>query len=92
KVHGVKETKEYFIPSFSQRLDVLDREKTLFVQGTTHIIKPVFSFEKVKKYSLFFLPQQYWEITSGLYVSDALKNAMQKMKLTGVDFENTTVL
>lgn len=90
-VNGNNESKEYFIPRFSYKLDVIDEQKTMFVSGTNHIIIPVFSYAKIANYSLFFVPQDYWEITSGLYVSDALKNAIQKAKLTGVDFEKTTV-
>lgn len=90
-VKGGNEVKEYFIPSFLQKLDVLDKQKTMFVAGTDHIIRPVFSFAKIEKYSIFFAPQDYWEITSGLYISETLKNAIQKEKLTGVDFEKTTV-
>ncbi len=90
-VNGSNERKEYFIPRFTYKLDVIDEQKTMFVSGTTYIIKPVFSYAKIANYSLFFAPQDYWEITSGLYVSDALKNAMQKAKLTGVDFEKTSV-
>jgi hypothetical protein len=90
-VNGNNESKEYFIPRFSYKLDVIDEQKTMFVSGTNHIVIPVFSYAKIANYSLFFAPQDYWEITSGLYVSDALKNAIQKAKLTGVDFEKTTV-
>lgn len=90
-VNGGNEVKEYFIPRFLQKLDVLDEQKTMFVAGTAHIIRPVFSFAKIENYSIFFAPQDYWEITSGLYVSGVLKKAIQKAKLTGVDFEKTTV-
>lgn len=92
-VKGGKEVKEYYIPSFLQKLDVLDEQKTMFVPGTSHIIKPVFSLSKVSQLSIFHKPQElFWEITSGLYVSEKLKNAIQKEKLTGVDFEIISVL
>jgi hypothetical protein len=91
-VKGGNEVKEYFIPRFSQKLDVLDEQKTIFVPGTAHIIKPVFSLSKISQFSIFHKSQEFfWEITSGLYVSDALKKAMQKAKLTGMDFEKTSV-
>lgn len=91
-VNGANEVKEYFIPRFLQKLDVLDEQKTIFVPGTMHIIKPVFSLSKISQFSIFHKSQEFfWEITSGLYVSETLKNAIQKEKLTGVDFEKTTV-
>jgi hypothetical protein len=87
------EQRTYYIPIFSKMLDVLDTQKTMFVQGTDHIIRPVFSLSKVDKYSIFHRPSSHslWKITSGLYVSEALKKAIQKEKLTGLDFEKTSV-
>lgn len=43
--------------------------------------------------SIFSKPSSYdlWKITSGLYVSDTLRKAIQKAKLTGMDFEKTSV-
>jgi hypothetical protein len=92
RVSGNNECKEYFIPRFSYKHDVIDEQRTLFIPGTNHIIKPVLSYVKIANYSLFSAPQLYWEITSGLYVSQTLKNAMQKAKLTGVGFEKITVI
>lgn len=90
-VNGGDEIREYFIPSFLQKLDVLDEAETMFVSGTSHIIKPVFSLSKVESYSMFFAPQDFWEITSGLYVSESLKDALQRAQITGIDFEKTSV-
>jgi hypothetical protein len=90
-VNGGKEAKAYFIPRFSYKLDVIDENKTIFIAGTAYIVRPVFSYAKVKNYSIFFAPQECWEITSSLYISDALKTAIQKEKLTGLDFEKTSV-
>jgi hypothetical protein len=93
KVKNGNEERTYFILRFNKMLDVLDMQKTMFVQGTDHIIKPVFASSKISAYGIFSKPSLYdlWKITSGLYVSDVLKKAIQKEKLTGVDFEKTTV-
>ena len=93
KVKNGNEERAYFILRFNKMLDVLDMQKTMFVQGTDHIIRPVFASSKISAYSIFSKPSSHdlWKITSGLYVSDALKKAIQKVKLTGVDFEKTTV-
>ena len=87
------EERPYFILRFNKMLDVLDIQKTIFVQGTDHIIRPVFASLKVSAYSIFSKPSSHdlWKITSGIYVSDVLKKAIQKAKLTGMDFEKTTV-
>ena len=93
KINGNGEQRIYYIPRFEKMLDVLDTEKTMYVKGTDHIIKPCFSLAKVNAYSIFHLPdsKNFWKITSGIYVSEALKKAIQKEKLTGVDFEKTSV-
>jgi len=87
------ERRMYYIPRFSKMLDVLDAQKTIFIQGTDRIIKPVFSLSKINKYSIFHQPAAHnlWKITSALYVNEALKKAVQKDKLTGIDFEKTSV-
>ena len=93
KINGNGEQHIYYIPRFEKMLDVLDIQKTMYVKGTDRIIKPHFSLAKVNAYSIFHQPTAHglWKITSGLYVSEALKRAIQKEKLTGVDFERTTV-
>ncbi|MDR1755611.1 MAG: hypothetical protein LBR65_01435 [Culturomica sp.] len=93
KVKNGSEERTYFILRFNKILDVLDMQKTMFVQGTDHIIKPVFASSKISAYGIFPKPSSHdlWKITSGLYVSDVLKKAIQKEKLTGIDFEKTTV-
>jgi hypothetical protein len=93
KVKNGSEERTYFILRFNKMLDVLDMQKTMFVQGTDHIIRPVFASSKINAYSVFSKPSSHdlWKITSGLYVSDTLKKAIQKAKLTGMDFEKTSV-
>ncbi len=93
KVIGNGEARKYYIPRFQKKLDVLDIQKTMFVQNTDKIIRPCFSLSKIENYNVFHLPSSYnlWKITPSIYISEALKKAMQKEKLTGVDFEKTMV-
>ena len=92
-INGEGEQRIYYIPRFNKMLDVLDMQKTIFVQGTDHIIRPVFSSLKISLYSMFSKPSSHnlWKITSGLYVNEALKKAVQKQKITGIDFEKASV-
>ena len=85
--------KTYFVLRFNKMLDVLDIQKTMFVQGTDHIIRPVFATSKISSYNIFTKPSSHdlWKITSGLYVSEALKKAIQQAKLTGIVFEKVSV-
>lgn len=93
KVKNGSEERTYYILRFNKMLDVLDMQKTMFVQGTDHIIRPVFASIKISAYAIFSAPSSYelWKITPGLYVIEALKKAIQKAKLTGMDFERTSV-
>ncbi len=91
KINGGGEQRIYFILRFSKMLDVIDVQKTMYVRGTDRIMKPCFSIDKVEKFSVFHKPAHHslWKITSGLYVSEKLKKAIQKKKITGVNFEKT---
>lgn len=95
-VKNRNEERHYFILRFNKMLDVLDMQKTIFVQGTDVIVKPVFSLSKVNNYNIFMAATTgygcLWKITPGLYVSETLKKAVQKQKLTGLDFEKISVL
>ena len=93
KINGNGEQRIYYIPRFNKMLDVLDTEKTKFNKVTGDVIIPHFSLVKVQNYSVFPQPASYglWKITSGLYISEVLKKAIQKEKLSGVDFEKTRV-
>lgn len=93
KVKNGSEERTYYILRFNKMLDVLDMQKTMFVQGTDHIIRPVFASLKINSYNVFSKPSSHdlWKITSGLYVSETLKKTIQKAKLTGMDFEKISV-
>jgi len=93
KVIGNSEQRIYYIPRFEKMLDVLDIQKTMYIQGTDHVIRPVFSISKISLYNIFHQPEafNFWKITSGLYVSEAIKKAIQKEKLIGVAFEKVSV-
>ncbi len=93
KIKKQEEERIYFIPRFNKMLDVLDFEKTSFVADTDHIIKPVFSAEKISAYSIFFKPLSHnlWKITPGIYVNENIRKIIKKEKLTGIDFESASV-
>lgn len=92
-VKGNNEQRTYYIPRFTEMLDVLDNSKTMFIEGTDDIVRPWFSFEKVKMYSMFHLPSKFdlWKITPGIYVSEVLKKSIEEKRMTGLKFEKTRV-
>ncbi|WP_228452312.1 imm11 family protein [Chryseobacterium sp. c4a] len=94
-INRAEERRIYYIPRFNRMLDVLDKENTVYVPGTDHTIKPVFSFSKINPYNAFTEPSSknnYWKITSAIYVSEVLRKAIQKEKLTGISFDATRVV
>lgn len=93
KVSGNGERHTYYIPRFQKKLDVLNVERTMFVGGTDHIIKPYFDLKKVHRLNVFTAPRShnFWKITSEIYVSELVKQAILKYKLTGLAFEKTRV-
>jgi hypothetical protein len=93
-INGKGERREYYVLRFTKKLDVLDIEHTMFVPGTDAVIRPCFSLAKICRYSIFHdeLSYSLWKITPGIYVSEKLKKAIQKEKLTGIAFERTYVV
>ncbi|MDD2798342.1 MAG: hypothetical protein PHV20_07075 [Bacteroidales bacterium] len=90
-VNLLNERRIYYLPRFEKKLDVLDLQKTIFVESSGLVLKPTFSKNKVANLSIFHLPDFKWEMPSGLYVNEIVKKEMQKAKLTGVGFESARV-
>ena len=93
KINSNGESQIYYIPRFKKMLDVLDIDQTLFVKGTHYIIRPHFSFDKIKEFSVFHKPDSHdlWKITSELYINEKLKKEIVKEKLIGPAFEKVRV-
>ena len=81
----------YYVPVFRKKLNVLDIEKTSFVPGTNHIIKPCFSLEKVSSFSVFPKPGKFSTIPTGMYLNDTIRKEMIAEGISGVGFSETTV-
>lgn len=90
-----QEKKTYYILRFNKLLDVLDLNKSLFVKGTDSIIRPVLALNKVNNFSVFMVSTagygNLWKITPGVYINEILKKAIQKHKLTGMQFDKVSV-
>jgi hypothetical protein len=90
-VSGRGEQREYYIPRFSKKLDVLDPDKSTFVPGTAHVIKPVFSLQKLAGLSVFYKQDLFWQIPSRIYVNEAIRQSILEKGLTGLDFSPAKV-
>lgn len=80
---------EYYILRFTKQLDVIDPAKTIYVDGTNHIIRPFFSATKVNDFSVFHKPQanDLWRIPSAIYINEMLHDDLIANQITGIDFE-----
>ncbi len=88
-INGPGEKREYFVLRFKEMHDILDRTKSTIVPSTGFIVKPCFSLSKIAAYSIFTIPEtnNHWKITPAIYISDSLRKAIRRDKLSGVVFE-----
>jgi hypothetical protein len=103
-VNAMGEIKEYYIMRFNKLLDVLDLTKPLTLSGKPYnreapldsneaevtVQCPIYSYEKVKKYNIFFCPriENSWKISSSsIYISAKLRLALIKAGITGPSYE-----
>ncbi len=91
KVNGNGESRDYYIPRFSHKLDVLSPEKTTFIPGTDDVLKPCFAKSKVEALGMFHGPTFFWQITINLFVNKAIRDEIVKSKLTGLNLEKVWV-
>jgi hypothetical protein len=91
KIYNEKEFRRYYILIFDKKLDVINESETLFVPGTDHIIKPVFSAEKIQCLKIFHKPTLFWSITPEIYIDAAMKKTLQSEGISGIDFEKASV-
>jgi hypothetical protein len=68
--------------------EVLDKSKTIYVANTDHVVKPVFDVNLISDINVFTKGNSFnWQMPSSVFITDRLKKAIQKAKLTGVKFE-----
>lgn len=88
------EVRRYYIIRFNKKVDVLDKKKTLFMDKKQEdVIKPVFSFSKIKYYNIFTCPASYdfWKIPSSFYIDEDIKKKIRKEKLIGIELEKALI-
>jgi hypothetical protein len=77
---------KYFLLIFSEKVDVLDFNKTRMIDDD--YIYGYFLFEKIKTYSFFPQPREY---DGTLVVSEDLKNCIINSDISGVEFRKAYV-
>ncbi len=77
---------EYFLMAFATKPDVLDFDKTRFIDND--YIYGFFSYKKIKSYSFFPQPR---DLDGTLVVSEEIKNEIVKTNITGVSFTKADI-
>ncbi|MGG8496439.1 imm11 family protein [Tenacibaculum sp. TC6] len=90
-INSNEEKRTYFIPKFSKKPDLLDTNKTIYVPGTNHIIKPYFSLSKAQKYAVFPKPSTFWEIPTSIVVNQQVKEAIEKQRFPEIEFDEILI-
>ena len=82
------EIRKYYIPYFTEGLDVLNKEKS-FYANNGNLIKPAFSYRKIQDYSIFPKPSMnnLWQITAAICISDKVKKEIMKSKILCLNYE-----
>lgn len=83
----------YYAPKFKGNLDVLNTDKTLFVEDTEDIIKANILTSKAENYAFFPLPELSEDLpfVIRMVISDDIKKEIVKTKLTGMDFSKVSI-
>lgn len=75
-----------YILKFNEKVDVLDKEKTIFA-GDDFIVKAVLSKEKIKNKDIFIIPDSDFQIV----ISENVKLKIEYNNVTGIDFSKVPV-
>jgi hypothetical protein len=90
-VHGRGEaSRPYYLLRFQQPNDVLDYEQSTFHRPDDRpalLVKPVFVQEKIAPLCVFAGDPEQWQITSHLFVSQAVRAAAKRAGLVGLHYE-----
>jgi hypothetical protein len=94
-VHGCGEaSRTYYLLRFQNPNDVLDYRKSTFhrpVGKPERLAKPIFVQEKIAPLCVFAGDPQQWQITSHLFVSQAVRAAATRAGLVGLHYEPSRV-
>lgn len=90
-INSSKEKRTYFIPKFLKKTELLDRDKTIYVQGTDQILKPYYSLSKIQKYSVFPKASMFWEIPTSIIINEQIKESIKRQGMSEIEFEEILI-
>jgi len=84
-----KASRQYYVLRFTKQQDVLSLEHSVFAgRNLDFLVKPVFDAKKVEKLTVFSAEINGEPITSGIYVSQQVKDVAKAQGLVGLNFES----
>ncbi|WP_151088467.1 imm11 family protein [Hymenobacter baengnokdamensis] len=84
-----KVSRQYYLLRFIKQQDVLNMEQSVFAgRNADFLVKPVFDVKKIENLTIFGARKDFWQITSGIYVSQKVKDAAKAQGLVGLNFES----
>ena len=91
-----EEKRVYYIPFFTKEFDVLNVDSCLYydVDGERTLLKPVFSWAKLKDYSVLTISRDssdFWKCSSGILVVEDIKKRVKEECIIGLSFEQLAV-
>ena len=84
KVLGKTAVFPYYVPLFTEKMDVLDDEKSIFVGPWRTLLKPYYKQSKIDCYAFFNGDPNNWLLSRRLYVNESIKCKIQQLNLSGV--------
>lgn len=85
-----KVSRQYYLLRFIKHQDVLNLEHSVFAgRNADFLVKPVFDSNKIENLTIFSAPKDDGQITSGIYVSQQVRDVAKAQGLVGLNFEST---
>lgn len=95
-IHSEKgDSRTYFVLIFNKPHDVLDLEHSVFhrfLDKPDHLVKPVFSQQKIGRLCVCAHSETLWQIPVGVYVNQEVRDAAKREGLEGLHFERVRVI
>lgn len=87
-IRSLTKTYTYYAMLFTEYLDIIDTEKTMYVEGVgSLIVNPFYKQNEAEKYAVFHKQSESWQFPSSFSVNEAIKKKIKKAKITGITLE-----
>lgn len=91
-VQGVCESRKYYIPMFTKRLNILNRERSVIIPSSGIVAKPCFNGDIIKDYAIIHGPNMFWQISSSIYINENIKRDLIKNGIRELEYNRVGVV